>query len=100
MVARKHTERAAAVMSARICSADLAVILIDARYGVLTQTRRHSFIVSLLGIRHIVVAGNKMDLMDYSEKTYRKIAEDYETFANDFGLKRSHNLASTGIVAV
>ena len=58
-------------------TADLAVILIDARKGVLTQTRRHSFLVSLLGIRNIVVAINKMDLVDYSEEVYKKIVNDY-----------------------
>ena len=56
---------------------DLAVILIDARYGVQTQTRRHSFIASLLGIKHIVVAINKMDLVEYSEDTFNKIKADY-----------------------
>jgi len=59
-------------------TADLAVILIDARKGVLTQTRRHSFLVSLLGIRNIVVAINKMDLVDYSKETFEKIVSDYK----------------------
>jgi len=59
-------------------TADLAVILIDARKGVLTQTRRHSFLVSLLGIRNIVVAINKMDLVDYSQEVYEKIVNDYK----------------------
>jgi len=58
-------------------TADLAVILIDARKGVLTQTRRHSFLVTLLGIRNIVVAINKMDLVEYSEEVFNKIVEDY-----------------------
>ncbi|WP_457597747.1 sulfate adenylyltransferase subunit CysN [Hydrogenimonas sp.] len=58
-------------------TADLAVILIDARKGVLTQTRRHSFLVSLLGIRNIVVAINKMDLVDYSRKRFDEIVADY-----------------------
>ncbi len=57
--------------------ADLAVILIDARKGVLTQTRRHSFLVTLLGIRNIVVAINKMDLVNYSQEIYQKIVDDY-----------------------
>ncbi|RUM45527.1 MAG: sulfate adenylyltransferase subunit CysN [Hydrogenimonas sp.] len=60
-------------------TADLAVILIDARKGVLTQTRRHSFLVSLLGIQNIVVAINKMDLMDYSEEVFNNITKDYES---------------------
>ena len=68
-------------------TADLAVILIDARKGVLTQTRRHSYLVSLLGIRHIVVAINKMDLVDYSEKVFRDIREDYSAFAAQIGLE-------------
>ncbi|BDY13551.1 sulfate adenylyltransferase subunit CysN [Hydrogenimonas cancrithermarum] len=59
-------------------TADLAVILIDARKGVLTQTRRHSFLVSLLGIRNIVVAINKMDLVGYSREVYDKIVSDYK----------------------
>ncbi len=67
-------------------TADVAVLMVDARKGILTQTRRHSYLVSLIGIRHIVVAINKMDLVDYSEKTYRKIVEDYRTFAEHIGL--------------
>ncbi|MEO4042584.1 sulfate adenylyltransferase subunit CysN [Hoeflea sp. CAU 1731] len=62
-------------------TADVAVILIDARKGVLTQSRRHSFIVSLLGIRHIVLAVNKMDLVGYDEAIYDAIVEDYEKMA-------------------
>ena len=62
-------------------TADVAILMVDARKGILTQTRRHSYLTSLIGIRHIVVAINKMDLVDYSEKTYRKIVEDYEAFA-------------------
>jgi sulfate adenylyltransferase subunit 1 len=64
-------------MATGASTADLAVILIDARKGVLTQTKRHSFIVTLLGIRNIVVAINKMDLVDYSEGVYKKIVNDY-----------------------
>ncbi|MCK6420922.1 MAG: sulfate adenylyltransferase subunit CysN [Aquabacterium sp.] len=67
-------------------TADVAVILIDARKGVLTQTRRHSYLVSLIGIRKVVLAINKMDLMDYSEKVYRQIEEDYRAFAQKIGL--------------
>jgi bifunctional enzyme CysN/CysC len=62
-------------------TADLAVILIDARKGVLTQTRRHSYLAALLGIRHIVVAVNKMDLVDYSPEIFGKIERDYLEFA-------------------
>jgi bifunctional enzyme CysN/CysC len=67
-------------------TADVAVILIDARKGVLTQTRRHSYIVSLLGIRHVVLAINKMDLMDYSQKTFDEIVLAYREFAQQIGL--------------
>jgi bifunctional enzyme CysN/CysC len=66
-------------------TADVAILMVDARKGILTQTRRHSYLTSLIGIRHIVVAINKMDLVDYSEKTYRKIVEDYEVFAKQMG---------------
>ena len=59
-------------------TADLAVILIDARNGLLTQTKRHSFLICLLGIRNILVAVNKMDLVDYSEDVFKKIVNDYK----------------------
>src|ERR1044072_413682 len=68
-------------------TADVAVILIDARKGVLTQTRRHSYIVSLLGIRHVVLAINKMDLVDYSQKTFDEIVAEYREFAAQIGLE-------------
>ncbi len=67
-------------------TADLAVILIDARKGVLTQTRRHSYIVSLLGIRRVVLAINKMDLMAYSQERFAEIERDYRAFARQIGL--------------
>jgi len=67
-------------------TADLAVILIDARKGVLTQTRRHSFLVSLIGIRHIVLAVNKMDLVGYDAAVFETIALDYRAFAAEIGL--------------
>jgi bifunctional enzyme CysN/CysC len=67
-------------------TADLAVILIDARKGVLTQTRRHSYLVSLLGIKHIVLAINKLDLVDYSQEVFDQIEEDYRAFAAEIGL--------------
>ena len=63
-------------------TADVAVILIDARKGVLTQTRRHSFLVSLLGIRRVVLAINKMDLVDYSQEVFERIESDYRQFAS------------------
>jgi bifunctional enzyme CysN/CysC len=67
-------------------TADLAVILIDARKGVLTQTRRHSYIVSLLGIRHVVLAVNKMDAVGYQQDVYDAIVADYKAFARQLGL--------------
>jgi len=67
-------------------TADLSVILIDARKGVLTQTRRHSFLVRLLGIRHVVLVVNKMDLVDYSREVFAAIEADYRKFASDLGL--------------
>ncbi|BAD58239.1 sulfate adenylyltransferase subunit CysN [Nocardia farcinica] len=67
-------------------TADAAVILVDARKGLLTQTRRHSFLVSLLGIRHIVLAVNKLDLVGYSQERFDKIAADYREFAAGVGL--------------
>ena len=67
-------------------TADLAVILIDARKGVLTQTRRHSFLVRLMGIRHAVLAVNKMDLVGYSEDRFAQIVADYRAFADSIGL--------------
>jgi len=66
-------------------TAHLAIILIDARKGVLTQTRRHSFLAKLVGIPHIVVAINKMDLIDYDESKYKAICESYKAFANYAG---------------
>ncbi|MGH8143113.1 MAG: sulfate adenylyltransferase subunit CysN [Steroidobacteraceae bacterium] len=67
-------------------TAELAVILIDARKGVLTQTRRHSYLVSLLGIRRIVLAINKMDLVEYAEPVFRRIEREYREFAARIGL--------------
>jgi bifunctional enzyme CysN/CysC len=67
-------------------TADVAVILIDARKGVLTQTRRHSFLVSLIGIRKVVLAINKMDLVDFSQQVYNRIDEEYRQFAKQIGL--------------
>ena len=68
-------------------TADLAVVLIDARKGVLTQTRRHSFLVSLIGIRHVVLAVNKMDLVDWSREAFDSIVSDYCEFAAQVGIE-------------
>ncbi|OPX56197.1 sulfate adenylyltransferase subunit 1 [Oceanospirillum multiglobuliferum] len=73
-------------MATGASTASLAIILIDARYGVLTQTKRHSFIVSLLGIKHVVVAINKMDLAEYSEARFNEIVADYQAFSKDLDL--------------
>ncbi|HRL08859.1 MAG TPA: sulfate adenylyltransferase subunit CysN, partial [Aliarcobacter sp.] len=79
-------------MATGASTANLAIILIDARYGVQTQTKRHSFINKLLGIKHIVVAVNKMDLMDFREDVFNKIKEDYLKFAKELGLSSNITL--------
>jgi len=68
-------------------TADLAITLIDARKGVLTQTKRHTYLVSLMGIRQIVLAVNKMDLVNYDQATYDAIVQDYQLFAYQLGIK-------------
>jgi bifunctional enzyme CysN/CysC len=68
-------------------TAEVAVILVDARKGVLTQTRRHSYLVSLLGIRHVVLAINKLDLVDYSQSVFDSIDADYRAFAAELGVQ-------------
>jgi len=75
-------------MATGASTCDLAVILIDARYGVQTQTRRHSYIASLLGIKHIVVAINKMDLLGFSQEKFDEIQADYLAFAQKLGLDK------------
>jgi bifunctional enzyme CysN/CysC len=73
-------------MATGASTADLAIILIDARKGVLTQTRRHSFICALLGIRHLVLCVNKMDLVGYDRAVFEKIEADYRSFAKELGI--------------
>ena len=68
-------------------TADVAIILIDARKGVLTQTKRHSYLVSLIGIRHVVLAINKLDMVEYSEEIFQQIDKDYRQFAQEVGLQ-------------
>jgi len=68
-------------------TANLAIILIDARKGVLTQSRRHAYLASLVGIPHLVVAVNKMDLMDYSQSVFEKICQDFAVFAEKLNLR-------------
>src|SRR5439155_15712791 len=67
-------------------TADMAVILIDARKGVLTQTRRHSYLVALIGIRRVVLAINKLDLVDYSQAVFERLEAEYRAFAGSIGL--------------
>jgi len=78
-------------------TADLAVILIDARKGVLVQTRRHSYLVSLLGIRHVVLAVNKMDLVDYSQTRFDEIVAEYRAFARRIGLAEITAIPISGV---
>ncbi len=68
-------------MATGASNADLAILLVDARKGLLTQTRRHAIIASLLGIRHVVLAVNKIDLVDYDEATFRRIVDAFDAFA-------------------
>lgn len=77
-------------MATGASTCQLAIILIDARYGVQTQTKRHSFIASLLGIKHVVVAINKMDLMDFDQARFEQIRDDYLEFAKDLNLTDIH----------
>jgi bifunctional enzyme CysN/CysC len=74
-------------MATGASNSDLAVILVDARKGILTQTRRHSFIVSLLGIRHVVLAVNKIDLVGYDRDVFDRIVDEYRGFAADLGFE-------------
>ncbi|MCJ7589735.1 MAG: sulfate adenylyltransferase subunit CysN [Woeseiaceae bacterium] len=79
-------------------TADLAVILIDARQGVLTQTRRHSYLAHLVGIRHIVLAVNKMDLVGYAQSTFDEIVADYTRFAASIGIDKFTAIPISGLV--
>ena len=67
-------------------TANLAIILVDSRMGVITQTRRHTFLVSLLGIKHVVLAVNKMDLVDFSEDRFNEIVNEYKAFVEPLGI--------------
>ena len=77
-------------MATGASTCDLAIILIDARYGVVTQTKRHSFITALLGIKHVIVAVNKMDLVDYDQAVFERIQQDYTDFAARMGVPDVH----------
>ena len=74
-------------MATGASTADLAIVLVDARRGILPQTRRHSFIVSLLGVRHILLAVNKMDMIDFDQARFDAIVADYRSFAADLGFE-------------
>ncbi|MEP3275117.1 MAG: sulfate adenylyltransferase subunit CysN [Stappiaceae bacterium] len=74
-------------MATGASTADLAVLLVDARSGIIAQTKRHSFIASLLGIRHVVLAINKMDLVDFSQERFDEIRKEYQKFAADFNFQ-------------
>jgi bifunctional enzyme CysN/CysC len=77
-------------MATGASNADLAIVLVDARKGLLTQTHRHSIIVSLLGVRHVVLAVNKIDLVGYDERIFRDIVIDYRKFAESLGFRSLH----------
>lgn len=79
-------------MATGASTCDLAIILIDARYGVQTQTRRHTYIASLLGIKHLVVAVNKMDLVDFSEDRFNEIKADFIAFSKQLGSRQSDDI--------
>ena len=85
-------------MATGASTADLAVLLIDARQGVLTQTKRHAFIASQLGVRHIVLAVNKMDLVDYSENVFNEIVEDFKVFAAQIDIPNLHAIPVSALV--
>jgi bifunctional enzyme CysN/CysC len=77
-------------MATGASTADLAIILVDARHGVLTQTKRHSFIVSLLGIKHVLVAINKMDLVEFGQQRFEEIRDEYKQFASRLDIPDLH----------
>ncbi len=85
-------------MATGASTADLAVILVDARLGILDQTRRHSFIASLLGIKHMVVAVNKMDLVDYSKKAFTKIRRAFTRFATRLEIPDIHFIPMSALI--
>ena len=85
-------------MATGASTADLAVLLIDARQGVLTQTKRHAFIASQLGVGHIVLAVNKMDLVDYSENVFNEIVEEFKAFAAQLDIPNLHAIPVSALV--
>ncbi|MQW92703.1 sulfate adenylyltransferase subunit CysN [Acinetobacter wanghuae] len=87
-------------MATGASTCDLAIILIDARYGVQTQTRRHTYIASLLGIKNIIVAINKMDLVEFSEARFNEIQTEYAGFVAQLGDRKPSNIIFTPISAL
>ena len=87
-------------MATGASTCDLAIILIDARYGVQTQTRRHTYIASLLGIKNIIVAINKMDLVEFSETRFNEIQAEYAAFVSQLGERKPSNIIFTPISAL
>ena len=87
-------------MATGASTCDLAIILIDARYGVQTQTRRHTYIASLLGIKNIIVAINKMDLVEFSEARFNEIQTEYAGFIAQLGDRKPNNIIFTPISAL
>ncbi|VXA83789.1 ATP-sulfurylase, subunit 1 [Acinetobacter sp. 8I-beige] len=87
-------------MATGASTCDLAIILIDARYGVQTQTRRHTYIASLLGIKNIIVAINKMDLVEFSEVRFNEIQTEYAGFVAQLGDRKPNNIIFTPISAL
>ncbi len=79
-------------MATGASTAELAILLVDARNGILTQTKRHSFIVSLLGIKNIILAVNKMDLVNYDKNIYEKISSEYKLFSKKLNFKNIHSI--------
>jgi len=84
-------------MATGASTAQLAVVLIDARKGVLTQTRRHSYICSLLGLEHVILAVNKMDLIDFDRGTFQRIVADYRFLADQLGIDRVTEIPMSGL---
>ena len=78
---------------------DVAIILVDARKGILPQTCRHSYIVSLMGIRHVILAINKMDLVDYQESVFESVMEKYRDFSKTLGFQSLHGIPISGLHA-
>lgn len=85
-------------MATGASTCDLAIILVDARHGVITQTKRHTFIVSLLGIKHVIVAINKMDLVDYSQEKFEEIQRSYREFSASLGISDLHYIPISALL--